>query len=276
MSEGKSKEGLSILSLAAFCALVILIGLPIGHLKQDVDRDMTTKFPAGEDTDIATRLSKVKARMEEAGANAGLAVKNPILVAASKTIDKAHIEALLQCGHRDFGENRVQEASSKWPDLKSKYPGIQLHLIGRLQTNKVKEAAGLFDVIETVDRVKLAEELARNRDRSACCPTLLIQINTGEEPQKGGIFPSEADSFINTCASELNLPVAGLMCIPPVNEEPSRHFALVREIGLRHRLPSLSMGMSADFEVALAFGATSVRVGTAIFGAREPKRGEVG
>ena len=275
MSEGKSKDGLSMSSLAVFRALAILIGLPIGHLKQDVDRDMTTKFPAGEDTDIATRLSKVKARMKAATANTGLAVKSPVLVAVSKTIGRGHIETLLQCGHRDFGENRVQEASSKWPDLKSKYPGIKLHLIGRLQTNKVKEAAGLFDVIETVDRVKLAEELARNRDRIAFCPTLLIQINTGEEPQKGGIFPSEADSFINICASELNLPVAGLMCIPPVNEEPSPHFGLVREIGLRHRLPSLSMGMSADFEVALAFGATSVRVGTAIFGARERKRGEV-
>ena len=266
------KEDFSIPSLAVFRALAILTGLPIGHLKQDLDRDMTTKFPEGEDTDIATRLSQVKARMAAASAHSCLAAKNPVLVAASKTIGKGRIETLLQHGHRDFGENRVQEASSKWPELKTKYPGIRLRLIGRLQTNKVKEAVGLFDVIETVDRVKLAEELARNRDRIAFCPTLLIQINTGEEPQKGGIFPSEADSFINICASELSLPVAGLMCIPPFNEEPSDHFGLVREIGLRHRLPLLSMGMSADFEVALACGATSVRVGTAIFGAREPRR----
>jgi pyridoxal phosphate enzyme (YggS family) len=233
---------------------------------------MTTEFLVCEDTDIATRLSKVKARMEAASANSSLAAKNPVLVAASKTVDKGRIEALLQCGHRTFGENRVQEASSKWPALQIKYPDTRLHLIGRLQTNKVKEAARLFNVIETVDRLKLAEELARNRDRIGFCPTLLIQINTGEEPQKGGIFPSEADTFINKCASELGLPVAGLMCIPPVKEEPSLHFGLVREIGLRNRLPSLSMGMSADFEVGLAFGATSVRLGTAIFGAREHER----
>ena len=271
INEGKSKDGLSIPSLVGFRALAILTGLPIGHLKQDLDRDMTTKFPVGEDTDIATRLSMVKARIEVASANSRLSAKNPALVAVSKTIGKTRIETLLQFGHRDFGENRVQEASSKWPDLKAKYPGIKLHLIGQLQTNKVKEAASLFDVIETVDRVKLAEELARNRDRMGFCPTLLIQINTGAEFQKGGIFPSEADRFINICVSELGLPVVGLMCIPPVNEKPSPHFGLVREIGLRHRLPSLSMGMSADFEEAVTFGATSVRVGTAIFGARESK-----
>ena len=198
----------------------------------------------------------------------GLAVENPTLVAVSKTMGKDPIEAVLRCGHRTFGENRVQEASSKWPGLKTKYSEIKLHLIGRLQTNKVKEAVQLFDVIETVDRVKLAEELARSRDRTGHCPDVLIQVNTGCEPQKGGVAPREADSLVQLCVSRLHLPVRGLMCIPPANAEPSPHFGLVRAIALRHGLTSLSMGMSGDFEVGLAFGATSVRVGSAIFGPR--------
>ncbi|MEE2694667.1 MAG: YggS family pyridoxal phosphate-dependent enzyme [Pseudomonadota bacterium] len=233
---------------------------------------MHTKAPISDDEDIAIRLEKVKARMMEATKHSGLAAANPTLVAVSKTISKDPIETLLKCGHTTFGENKVQEASKKWPGLKAKYPGAKLHLIGRLQTNKVREAIELFDVIETVDRVKLAEELAKARDRYGFCPALLIQINTGCEPQKGGIVPAEADSLVQLCVSKLDLPVKGLMCIPPINAEPSLHFGLVRAIALRHELTFLSMGMSRDFEIALAFGATSVRVGTAIFGPREGPR----
>ena len=229
---------------------------------------MTTKFLETDGTDIATRVAQVKARMEAAGSNSSLAAPDPKLVAVSKTVEARSIEELLKCGHRDFGENRVQEACRKWPVLKAKYRDVKLHLIGRLQTNKIKETFDLFDVIETVDRIKLAESLARQRDRAGFCPTLFVQINTGEEPQKGGVLPDQADGLIDKCLSELDLPVTGLMCIPPIGEEPSPHFCLVREIAVRHQLSSLSMGMSADFEIGLAFGATSVRVGTAIFGPR--------
>ena len=233
---------------------------------------MDTKAPISGDEDIAIRIEKVKARMRTAIRESGLAAANPMLVAVSKTIGKKPIEILLRHGHETYGENRVQEASRKWPELKANYPEAKLHLIGQLQTNKVKEAARLFDVIETVDRVKLAEELARFRDRNGFCPALLIQVNTGCESQKGGVTPEKADSLIQFCMSELELPVRGLMCIPPVDAEPSLHFGLVRAIALRHELASLSMGMSGDFEVALAFGATSVRVGSAIFGPREKRR----
>ncbi len=230
---------------------------------------MRTKAPTSEGEDIAIRLENVKARIRTAITHSSLATAHPTLVAVSKTIGQHPIETLLRWGHTSFGENRVQEALSKWPVLKDKYPEAKLHLIGQLQTNKVKEAAKLFDVIETVDRPKLAEELARFRDRNGFCPALLVQVNTGCEPQKGGTDPAEADKFIQFCVSKLALPVKGLMCIPPVDAEPSLHFGLVRAIALRHELASLSMGMSKDFEVALAFGATSVRVGSAIFGPRE-------
>ena len=229
---------------------------------------MDTKAPISSDGDIAIRIEKVKARMRTAIRESGLAAAKPMLVAVSKAIGKKPIEILLKHGHKTYGENRVQEASRKWPELKANYPEAKLHLIGQLQTNKVKEAARLFDVIETVDRVKLAEELARFRDRNGFCPALLIQVNTGCESQKGGVAPEKADSLIQFCVSQLELPVSGLMCIPPVDAEPSLHFGLVRAIALRHELASLSMGMSRDFEVALAFGSTSVRVGSAIFGPR--------
>jgi len=232
---------------------------------------MTKEFLEGDGTDIATRLTHVKARIAEAISKSSLSATDPKLVAVSKTVGEGPIEALLKYGHRDFGENRVQEAARKWPGLKAKYLDVKLHLIGRLQTNKVKEAVDLFDVIETVDRIKLGEALARQRDHTGFCPKLFIQVNSGEEPQKGGIFPDQADKLIDKCLSELGLPVVGLMCIPPLTEEPSPHFCLMREIALRHHLSSLSMGMSADFEVALAFGATSVRLGTAIFGPRDFK-----
>jgi pyridoxal phosphate enzyme (YggS family) len=169
-----------------------------------------------------------------------------------------------------FAENRVQEAAAKWPALKEQFSDTVLHLIGPLQTNKVKQAVALFDVIETLDRPRLARSLATEFDRSGRQPPCFIQVNSGAEPQKAGIPPQEADAFIAACVNEFALPVAGLMCIPPAADEPSLHFALLREIAGRHGLTGLSMGMSADYEIAIAFGATHIRVGTAIFGSRPP------
>src|SRR5205823_7872617 len=167
-----------------------------------------------------------------------------------------------------FGENRVQEALAKFPGLRAEFPDLELHLIGPLQTNKVRDAVAHCDVIETVDRPRLAEALAREMARSGRRPACLIEVNTGEEPQKAGILPAAADSFIRDCRERLHLPIVGLMCIPPEHEQPALHFALLREIARRNGLDRLSMGMSADFETAIRFGATHVRVGTAIFGAR--------
>jgi pyridoxal phosphate enzyme (YggS family) len=178
----------------------------------------------------------------------------------------------LQAGHRLFGENRVQEAATKWPELRQRWSGIELHLIGPLQTNKVRDAVALFDVIETIDRLKLAQALAGEMAKSSKRPACYVQVNTGEEAQKAGIPPAEADAFIAQCRDELNLPVAGLMCIPPVDEEPSLHFALLGEIARRNGLSVLSMGMSGDYEIAIRLGATHVRVGTAIFGERPVPR----
>ncbi|HEY8352680.1 MAG TPA: YggS family pyridoxal phosphate-dependent enzyme, partial [Sphingomonadales bacterium] len=190
------------------------------------------------------------------------------LVAVSKTHDAERIRPALDAGHRVFGENRVQEAAAKWPGLRAEYPGISLHLIGPLQTNKVRDAVALFDVIETVDREKLARALAEEFARRGLWRDCLIQVNTGEEPQKAGVAPAEADAFIRLCRDELKLPVRGLMCIPPVDEEPSLHFALLAKIARRNGLEILSMGMSNDFETGVALGATHVRIGTAIFGER--------
>jgi PLP dependent protein len=167
-----------------------------------------------------------------------------------------------------FGENRVQEAAAKWPALRQAAPNLQLHLIGPLQTNKVRDAVALFDVIETVDRPKLAHALVEEMKRTGRRPTCFIQVNTGEEPQKAGVLPEATDAFVGLCRDEFGLPVAGLMCIPPVDEEPALHFALLAEIARRNQLKALSMGMSADFETAIRLGATHVRVGTAIFGER--------
>ena len=174
----------------------------------------------------------------------------------------------LEAGQRLFGENRVQEAAGKWPALRSAFPEIELHLIGPLQTNKVAEAVGLFDAIETLDREKLARALAGEMAKQGRRPACFVQINTGEEPQKAGIAPSLADPFIALCRGELGLPVEGLMCIPPQDADPAPHFALLRAIARRNALAGLSMGMSGDFETAIAAGATHVRIGTAIFGAR--------
>jgi pyridoxal phosphate enzyme (YggS family) len=214
-------------------------------------------------------LAEIKARIAEAARAAGRDPGSVTLVAVSKVQPAERIEAVLEQGQRVFGENRVQEAQGRWPALRDRFPGIELHLIGPLQTNKVRAAVELFDVIESVDRPKLARKLAEvfaETGRSLPC---YIQVNTGEEPQKAGIAPSDADAFIAECRA-LGLTVAGLMCIPPEDEEPALHFALLAKIAARNGLDGLSMGMSGDFETAIRLGATAVRVGSAIFGARVP------
>lgn len=191
------------------------------------------------------------------------------LIAVSKVQPNERVSAVLTEGHRCFGENRVQEAAGKWPDFRNQFDDIDLHLIGPLQTNKARQAFELFQAIHTIDRPKLATTCARLSQETGHCPDLFVQINTGEEPQKSGALPNEADAFIQNCR-DLDLPIQGLMCIPPVDEEPALHFALLAKIAERNGLHGLSMGMSADFETAISFGATHVRVGSAIFGARTP------
>ncbi len=216
------------------------------------------------------RLAGVKDRIVAAARAVGRDAAGITLVAVSKIHDAAAISSAIAAGQRVFGENRVQEAQTKYPALKAAHPDLVLHLIGPLQTNKVKEAVALFDAIETLDRPKLADALAREMERTGRRPRCLIQVNTGEEPQKAGVLPNAADAFIEECRERWHLPVAGLMCIPPADQEPSPHFALLREMARRHGLAELSMGMSADYEIAIRLGATHVRVGTAIFGARAP------
>lgn len=230
----------------------------------------TESAPAADAAAIAANLAAVDARIAAAARAAGREPGSVALVAVTKTHPAVAVAAALAAGHRLFGENRVQEAESKYPPLKTSHGDLGLHLIGPLQTNKVKEAVSLFDAIETVDRPRLAEALAREMERQGRRPTCLIEVNTGEEAQKAGVMPREADRFIADCRDRLGLPVAGLMCIPPEAEEPSPHFALLREIGRRNGLATLSMGMSADFELAIRFGATLVRVGSAVFGPRRP------
>jgi pyridoxal phosphate enzyme (YggS family) len=212
-------------------------------------------------------LAAVNARIEKARAAAIRPSPFTTLVAVSKTHGPEHIRSVLEAGHRVFGESRVQEAKAKWPVLRAEFPDIELHLIGPLQTNKVREAVALFDVIQSVDRPKLADALAPEMERSGRRPALFIQVNTGEEPQKAGIGPQNAPEFIAHCRS-LRLPVQGLMCIPPLDEAPAPHFALLQKLARDHDLPFLSIGMSDDFESAIKFGATHVRIGTAIFGER--------
>jgi pyridoxal phosphate enzyme (YggS family) len=213
-------------------------------------------------------LAKVRAEIAHACAEAGRDPASVTLVAISKTFDADAIEPVIAAGQRVFGENRVQEAQAKYPALKAAHADLVLHLIGPLQTNKVKEAVALFDAIETVDRPKLADALAREMERTGRRPRCFIQVNTGEEPQKAGVLPAAADAFVAECRERWRLPVVGLMCIPPFDQEPSPHFALLREMARRHGLAELSMGMSADYEIAIRLGATHVRVGTAIFGER--------
>ncbi len=197
------------------------------------------------------------------------AIRHPItLVAVSKTHGADRVRELLDVGQRVFGENRVQEAEEKFPALKAEYPDLDLHLIGPLQTNKAREAVALFDVIESVDRERLAATLAKEMTRAGRRPDCYIQVNTGEEPQKAGVLPAELDAFVAACRDRHKLPIVGLMCIPPVDEEPALHFALLAKMAARNGLAKISMGMSADYETAIRLGATHVRVGTALFGHR--------
>ena len=217
--------------------------------------------------DAAARLDDIQRRIAASRVQAHRSDRVS-LVAVSKTFGVEDITPLIAAGQRLFGENRVQEAAQKWPELKTQTRDIELHLIGPLQTNKVKQALALFDVIHTLDRPRLAQALAKERDGGATLPRLFIQVNTGEEPQKAGVAPKDADRFIAQCREELSLPIEGLMCIPPADEEPSGHFMLLAEMARRNGLAGLSMGMSADFETAIRCGATHVRVGSALFGAR--------
>lgn len=212
-------------------------------------------------------LDDIETRISAACAKAGRARSEVTLIAVSKEQPDERVEAVLAAGQKVFGENKVQEAARKWPGFRESYPKAELHLIGPLQSNKTRQAMALGDAIHTVDRPKLAKAIARIAEETGACPRLFIQVNTGEEPQKAGVAPAEADAFIAECRA-LGLPVEGLMCIPPADEEPSLHFALLRKIAERNDLGGLSMGMSGDFETAIAQGATHIRVGSAIFGAR--------
>ncbi len=222
-------------------------------------------------TGAADRLNSVLARIRQTAEDCGRCAEEITLVAVSKTHAVERIEPVIAAGQRVFGENRVQEALAKYPDLKARYPDLAVHLIGPLQTNKARDAVRLFDVIETLDRPKLARSLAKEMDKQGRRPACFVEVNTGEEPQKSGVLPGETDDFVRLARDEMGLPVEGLMCIPPFDEEPALHFALLRKIAERNGLPCLSMGMSADFETAIRFGATHVRVGTAIFGPRATK-----
>ena len=213
-------------------------------------------------------LATVRAEIARACRDAERDPAGVTLVAVSKTFQPDAIEPVIAAGQRVFGENRVQEAKAKWPPLIARYSGIALHLVGTLQSNKAREAVALFDAIHAVDRPSLAEALAKEIARQGRHPLLFVEINTGAEPQKGGVLPQEADSFLASCRDHHGLTISGLMCIPPVDEAPAPHFALTSQIAKRNGLELLSMGMSADFPIAIAFGATHVRVGTAIFGAR--------
>ena len=216
----------------------------------------------------ADRLAEVRARIAEAAKAAGRAAADVTLVAVSKMHGADRVRELLDAGQRVFGENRVQEAEEKFPALKGEYPDIELHLIGPLQTNKARDAVALFDAIQSVDRERLAATLAKEMERAGKRPACFIQVNTGEEPQKAGILPADLDAFVGSCRDTHKLPVVGLMCIPPVDEEPALHFALLTRMAARNGLSRVSMGMSADYEAAVRLGATHVRVGSALFGAR--------
>jgi PLP dependent protein len=217
---------------------------------------------------IAANLAAIRDRIAAAARAAGRQPASVSLVAVGKTHPAAPVRTALAAGQRLFGENRVQEAEAKYPALREEFPDLTLHLIGPLQTNKVRDAVALFDMIETVDRPRLATALAAEMERSGRRRPCLVEVNTGEEPQKSGVLPAAADAFVGECRERLGLDIRGLMCVPPVDQSPAPHFALLREIARRTGLDLLSMGMSADFETAIRFGATHVRIGTAIFGAR--------
>jgi pyridoxal phosphate enzyme (YggS family) len=219
-------------------------------------------------TDVVERLNEVKARIAAAEKHANRAAGSAALVAVSKTFDGEAILPVLQVGQRVFGENKVQEAQGKWPALKADFPDVELHLIGPLQSNKARDAVAVFDVIETVDREKIAAEISRESAKQGRSVRLFVQVNTGSEPQKAGIEPTEAVAFVQRCRDVHGLTIEGLMCIPPAEENPGPHFALLEKLAVEAGVEKLSMGMSGDYETAIAFGATSVRVGSAIFGTR--------
>lgn len=223
------------------------------------------------ESDAVARLEEVRDSIARAAREEGRNPDDVTLITVSKTFEPEAIRPLLEAGQREFGENRVQEAKSKWPALKQEFPDIRLHLIGPLQSNKVREAVALFNVIHSVDRPSLARELGLAQKKLGVeqMPELFVQVNTGEEPQKAGIAPQLVDEFIRTCREDFGLSIVGLMCIPPADEPPSPHFALLKKIAKRNGISKLSMGMSGDFEQAIMLGATHVRVGSAIFGARD-------
>jgi pyridoxal phosphate enzyme (YggS family) len=221
------------------------------------------------DVDPAARLASVVARIDAAARAAKRDRATINLVAVSKTFDASHIVPVLDAGHRLFGENRVQEAKGKWPSLRERYSGVELHLIGPLQSNKAREAVALFDAIHTIDRPKIAQAVAEEMARQGRRLKLFIEVNTGEEPQKAGVLAKDAEGLLRLCRDELKIAIAGLMCIPPHDEEPGVHFAFLGKLAGELGLTELSMGMSAEFETAIAFGATYVRVGSQIFGSRD-------
>jgi hypothetical protein len=229
---------------------------------------MTPQNPGTVTSHAPNALSAVEQEIARACRDAKRERTSVTLIAVSKTFDADAIAPVIESGQRIFGENRVQEAKTKWPALMQAYPGLQLHLIGPLQSNKAKEAVALFDAIHSVDRPSICQALAKEIDLRKKRPELFVQINTGEEPQKAGIAPADADGFIAACRDNYGLVISGLMCIPPVNEAPAPHFALTAKIAARNGLKNLSMGMSADFAIAIQMGATHIRVGSAIFGHR--------
>ena len=218
--------------------------------------------------DATHRLAEVKRRVAKAAEASGRSADQIQLIAVTKTFAATAIEPVLSAGHRDFGENRVQEAQRKWPPLKERFPDVRLHLIGPLQTNKVRDAVALFDTIHSLDRDKLAAELAKELRRQARSLSLFVEINTGNEPQKAGVRPSETENFVHRCRETHGLSIDGLMCLPPVDDDPAPHFDMLRRLAEALGLKSLSMGMSSDFETAIRHGATHIRVGSAIFGER--------
>ena len=226
--------------------------------------------PPSDAAAIAASLAAVRARIAAAARRAGRAPEDVALVAVCKTHPAQAVRGALAAGQRRFGENRVQEAAAKFPALRTDYPDLRLHLIGGLQTNKAREAVRLADVIETLDRPRLADALADAAQREGRMPTLLIEVNTGDEPQKSGVARAAADAFIAACGARFGASLAGLMCVPPLGADPAPHFTWLAACAARHGLAVLSMGMSADFETAIAHGATHVRIGTAIFGTRPP------
>jgi len=229
---------------------------------------MTSETPSPITPHLPTRLLAVEQDIARACQQARRDRASVTLIAVSKTFDAAAISPVIEAGQRIFGENRVQEARTKWPGLISAYPDLALHLIGPLQSNKAREAVALFDAIHSVDRPSICEALAKEIFSQKRAPQLFVQLNTGEEPQKAGVAPAEADAFIASCREKYGLAISGLMCIPPVDDAPAPHFALTAKIAARNGLKYLSMGMSADFAIAIQFGATHVRVGSAIFGTR--------